>query len=92
MEKQDPNNLACDQSKNENQAQVRSVRVFHTGLYLTFLGEGGGGGGGAKLMSEVENMATLQSFTLGGSGDISLRKFWCNLRHTEKHRFLICDA
>ena len=37
---------------------------MHIGPYITCLS------GGAKLLVEVENMAALQSFTLGGSGNL----------------------
>ena len=46
---------------------VLEKEVF-AGPYTTFfLSWGGGGGGGGELLGELENMASLQSFTLGGS-------------------------
>ena len=44
---------------------------------------------GAMSLAEVENMATLQPFTLGGSGGSSPRKFdvlTCILVHSEAYR------
>ena len=54
--------------------------------------------GGAMSLAEVENMAALQLFTLGGGGVwghapqeilVSLGSMRCILRHTEKHTELL---
>ena len=59
------------------------VRVIPNFFYF------GEEGGGAKLLVEAQNMAVLQSFTLGESGRMLpheiLGVLRCILRHTEKH-------
>ena len=47
-----------------------------------YLFPSGKGGRGAMSLAEVENMAALQPFTLGGSGGSSPRKFWCSEVHS----------
>ena len=59
----------------------RMCRAVHNLFHL----EGGGGGGVAISLAEVENVAALQSFTLGGSGACSPRKFFCDFRCSEAH-------